>query len=67
MVSISHPLGGTSTAGEQLKKPCGCTQNQLKLYSVNQASNFNPDMNDMRAQNAITKEKEDSTDKEKDC
>lgn len=29
--SNSHALGGTSTAGEQLKNPCGCTHRHPKL------------------------------------
>lgn len=33
--SESHELGGTSTAGEQLKNPCGCMTNRRKGSSQN--------------------------------
>lgn len=40
LISTSHVLGGTSTAGEQLKNPCGCHYKQQK---TNQIMSINSD------------------------
>lgn len=38
LASNSHALGGTSTAGEQLKNPCGCSPKTKKTKKINNST-----------------------------